>query len=93
MVDAVLEHENLGAPLRQLDLSPTCLKTCLCPFLLSPEESPDPVQSLHHILQPGLPQRPERGPLCARLLRQPPPVPPGQRLCGVWTLPHGESSG
>lgn len=58
MLDAVLEHESLGTPLRQLDLSPMCLKTCLYLFLLSPEESPDPVQSLHHILQPGLPQRP-----------------------------------
>ena len=35
MADAVLEHENLGAPLWHLDLSPTCLKTCLCPFLLA----------------------------------------------------------
>lgn len=58
MLDAVLEHESLGTPLRQLDLSPTCLKTCLCLFLLSPEEFPDPVQSLQHILQPGLPQCP-----------------------------------
>lgn len=74
-------------------LGPRCLNACLCLVSLSPEKPSAPVQSLHHVLQPGLPQRPQRGPLCAQLLRQPPPVPPSQRLSGVWTLPLGESSG
>lgn len=69
------------------------VKTCPRLFPLSPEEPPDSVQSLHHVLQPGLPQHPQWRPLCAQLLCQPPPVPSGQQLCGIRTLPHGESLG
>lgn len=75
------------------DLGPGCLNGGLRLISLSPEKPSAPVQSLHRVLQPGLPQRSQRGPLCAQLLRQPPPVPASQRLSGVWTLPLGESSG
>lgn len=75
------------------DLGPGCLNGGLRLVSLSPEKPSAPVQSLHRVLQPGLPQRSQRGPLCAQLLRQPPPVPASQRLSGVWTLPLGESSG